>query len=249
MSSQENGVGMEKKDNEKKRQHGFKIERLYYVNPAEGERFYLRMLLMIVKGAKNYEEIRTYNDVLYQTFKEACAARGLLDDDKEWYQTYKEAINWATSFQLRNLFVIMLTYCQIKDEKEFFNATWHTMVDDIHKNLIQKYHPIKYAPSELELQQYLLEELEELFSKNGQEITNYNLPKRHSTKQVDNINRLIQEEMSYDTNYLEEEANRLYVQLNKDQNKAFHSIVDSVLTSNGNFYFVSGHGGTGKTFL
>jgi len=133
---------------------------------------------MIVKGAKSYEEIRTYNGVLYLTFKEACAARGLLDDDKEWYHTYHEATNWATSFQLRNLFVIMLTYCQIKDEKEFFNATWHTMVDDIQKNLIKKYHPIKYAPSEFELQQCLLEELEELFSKNGQEINAYNLPKR-----------------------------------------------------------------------
>jgi len=72
---------------------------------------------------------------------------------------------------------------------------------------------------------------------------------RDSTKKVDNINRLIQEEMSYDTKYLEEEANKLYVQLNKDQNKAFHSIVNSVLASNENFYFVSGHGGTGKTFL
>ena len=72
---------------------------------------------------------------------------------------------------------------------------------------------------------------------------------RDSTKKVDNINRLIQEEMSYDTKYLKEEANKLYVQLNKDQNKAFHSIVNSVLASNENFYFVSGHGGTGKTFL
>ncbi|PWZ44009.1 ATP-dependent DNA helicase PIF1 [Zea mays] len=233
----------------KKRQHGFKIGRLYYVNPAEGERFYLRMLLMIVKGAKNYEDIRTYNGILYQTFKEACAARGLLDDDNEWYRTYQEATNWATSFQLRNLFVIMLTYCQIKDEKEFFNTTWHTMVDDIHKHLIQKYHPIKYTPSELELQHCLLEELEELFSKNGQEINNYNLPRRQHTKQVDNVNRLIQEEMSYDINYLEEEANKLYIQLNKDQKNAFHTIVSSVLSNDPNFYFVSGHGGTGKTFL
>jgi hypothetical protein len=53
----------------KKRQHGFKIGRLYYVNPMEGERFYLRMLLMVVKGATNYEDIRTYNGIVYQTLK------------------------------------------------------------------------------------------------------------------------------------------------------------------------------------
>ena len=50
----------------------------YYVNPIEGERFYLRMLLMIVKGAKDYKDIRTYNGTVYSTFREACAARGLL---------------------------------------------------------------------------------------------------------------------------------------------------------------------------
>jgi hypothetical protein len=83
---------------------------------------------MVVKGATNYEDIRTYNGIVYQTFKEACAARGLLSDDKEWYNTFEEAANWATSSQLRNLFVIMLTYYEIKDEKEFFYKSWHKMV-------------------------------------------------------------------------------------------------------------------------
>jgi ATP-dependent DNA helicase PIF1 len=71
-----------------KRQHGFKIGRLYYVNPSyvnpsEGERFYLCMLLMIVRDATSYADIRTYNGTVYQSFKEACAARGLLTDDNE----------------------------------------------------------------------------------------------------------------------------------------------------------------------
>ena len=76
---------------------------------------------MIVKGAKSYEDIRTYNSIFYQTFKETCVARGLLSDDKEWYNTFKEASMWATSSQLRNLFVIMVTYCEIKNERDFFN--------------------------------------------------------------------------------------------------------------------------------
>jgi len=146
----------------KKRQHGFKIGRLYYVNPTEGERFYLRMLLMIVKGAKNYEEIRTYNGIIYQTFKEACAARGLLSDDKEWYNTFQEASTWATSPQLRNLFVIMLTYCEIKNERDIFNMVWHKMVDGIEKQLVLKYYPYKYTPSEQELHEILLEELDNI---------------------------------------------------------------------------------------
>ena len=83
------------------RKHGFKIGRLYYVNPTEGERFYLRMLLMVVKGAKSFNDIKTYNGVVYNTFKDACSARGLLNNDDEWYQAFKEASTWSSSFQLR----------------------------------------------------------------------------------------------------------------------------------------------------
>jgi len=232
-----------------KRQHGFKIGRLYYVNPSEGERFYLRMLLMIVKGATSYADIRTYNGTVYQTFKEACAARGLLTDDNEWYNTFEEATTWATSSQLRNLFCIMLAYCEIKDEREFFNKNWKKMVDDIERQLTLKHYPIKYITTETELQNLLLQDLEEILSRNGQQITNYNLPCRCIHHELDKSNKLIQEEMNYDIQYLEEESNKLYSQLNKRQKEAFHEIVDSVLNNRPQFYFVSGHGGTGKTFL
>jgi hypothetical protein len=39
----------------------------------------------------------------------------------------------------------MLTYCEIKNEKEFFYKSWHKMVDDIEKNVALKYYPIKYV--------------------------------------------------------------------------------------------------------
>jgi hypothetical protein len=114
-----------------KRQRNFKIGRLYYVNPIEGECFYLRMLLMIVRGAKDYKYIRTYNGKLYQTFKEACAARRLLKDDKEWYNTFNEAANWATAGQLRYLFFTMVLYCNLQDERKFYDHNWRKMTDDI----------------------------------------------------------------------------------------------------------------------
>ncbi|KAJ1284859.1 hypothetical protein BS78_03G237300 [Paspalum vaginatum] len=193
----------------KKRKQGFKIGRLYYVNPTEGERFYLQ----------------------------ACAARGLLNDDNEWYNTFEEATNWATPAQLRNLF------------REFFNKTWYKMIDGIEKQLKLKYHPVGYIPSEKELQDHLLEEIDDIFCRNGQQITHYNLPQRSTQHKLDIANRLIQDEMNYDFQPLEEEANRLYFQLNVDQREAFDQIVKSVLTNTPNFYFISGHGGTGKTFL
>jgi hypothetical protein len=57
------------------------------------------MLLLIVKGAKSYESLRTFNNIIYGTFKEACNACGLLSNDQDWYNAFDEAAHWATSNQ------------------------------------------------------------------------------------------------------------------------------------------------------
>jgi hypothetical protein len=74
-----------------------KIGHLYYVHLQAGERYYLRMLMLTVKGVCSYESIRTHNNIIYPTFKEACKAHGLLDDDQEWLSAFNEAAAWTTS--------------------------------------------------------------------------------------------------------------------------------------------------------
>lgn len=74
-----------------------KIGRMYYVHPAAGELYYLRMLLMIVKGATSYADIRTYNGVTYETYRETFEARGILEGDNEWHLLFDEAVQSASS--------------------------------------------------------------------------------------------------------------------------------------------------------
>jgi hypothetical protein len=123
------------------------------------------------------------------------------------------------------------------------------MVDDIEKQLIMKHYPIKYCPTDIELQDLLLLELEEIFSKNGKNINDYNLPQRTTRYFKEKHNHFIDEELNYNTDNLELEANKMYLQLNDEQRHAFHEVIDSVLTKKLNFFFICGHGGTGKTFL
>jgi hypothetical protein len=52
--------------------------RVYFVHPSSDERYYLRMLLLVVKGAQSYECLSMYNDITHGTFKEACNARVFL---------------------------------------------------------------------------------------------------------------------------------------------------------------------------
>jgi hypothetical protein len=68
------------------------------------------------------------------------------------------------------------------------------MTDDIEHHLINKYHPVIYRPTDKELQDILLQELEEIFSRNGISMyKNYNLPQMSSQYKMDINNQLIQE--------------------------------------------------------
>lgn len=60
------------------------VSRMYSVSVKDEERFYLRMLLLHVPGATSPEFLRTVDNVVYDTFKEAAFHRHLLDSDDEW---------------------------------------------------------------------------------------------------------------------------------------------------------------------
>ena len=57
---------------------------MVYVGPTTGERFHLRMLLMVVRGPKSFDDLKTVDGHVCETFHEACLKHGLLEDDGEW---------------------------------------------------------------------------------------------------------------------------------------------------------------------
>jgi len=67
------------------RQQGEKVvKQMYFVHLAVGERFFLRLLLIVVPGATSFEHLRTIDDIEHPTFQVACKALGLLQDDAKW---------------------------------------------------------------------------------------------------------------------------------------------------------------------
>lgn len=82
------------------------IGRMYFVPPTELEKFCLRIFLHTVKGACSFQELRTFESIIHPSFKDACLARGLLENDEEWDLCLQEAITMTTSANLlRQLFV------------------------------------------------------------------------------------------------------------------------------------------------
>ncbi|XP_066161913.1 uncharacterized protein [Oryza sativa Japonica Group] len=200
-------------------------------------------------GAQSYADVRTYDGVVYGTYREACEARGLLEGDNEWHLLFDEAIVTASSAQLRQLFVTVLLYCSVGDVRSLFDKYWLYMTDDIHNRLKKALdNPHCVIPHD-HLLNMLLHELIAVFANSGGNIKDFNLPHPSSVPHVLGTNRLIDEEITIDPLMLAMHADSFVQQLNNDQITVFNTICSRAIANEPGFFFVSGHGGTGKTFL
>ena len=122
------------KANERKwspRKLGVSIGRIHFVPPGCSEKFYLRTLLNYVKGPTSYDDIKTVENVKLNSFKEACFALGLLEDDKEFIDALNQAAQWGTANFLRNLFVALLVSNQFSQPEVVWEKTWEHLSDDV----------------------------------------------------------------------------------------------------------------------
>ncbi|OMO96975.1 DNA helicase PIF1, ATP-dependent [Corchorus olitorius] len=235
----------------KRRQCGNRIGRIVYVHPSAGELYYMRMLLDYVKGPQSYDDIKTVNGVLHPTFRSACKALGLLGDDNGWHEVLNEASTWATAFELRQLFVMLLLHCDVADPLELLDDHWLKFADDI----ILSVEGLMALPlpsveiSDALLRNQVLSELEKLFNISCSSLSEHNLPLPDESLASDASNRLIMEELCYDTTQLSDEHTELLKELNMEQKKIYDAVLEAVDKNDGQMFFVSGHGGTGKTYL
>lgn len=142
--------------------------------------------------------MRTFNGVVYATYREACEARGILEGDNEWHLLFDEAIQIASSYQLRQLFVIVVLFCSVSNVRGLFDKYWLHMTDDIHLRLKKSLdNPHCIIPHE-HLLTLLIHELTNVFGNSGGNIKDYNLPHPTFSPQIPSGNRLIEEETSDD---------------------------------------------------
>lgn len=84
------------------------LGRVYTINPKQIECFYLRLLLINVIGPLSFENIRKVNGQQHSTYKDACLALGLLENENHWHDMMAEATLDCTATQIRLLFAKVL---------------------------------------------------------------------------------------------------------------------------------------------
>jgi PIF1-like helicase/Helitron helicase-like domain at N-terminus/Helicase len=107
------------------------VGRMYNVSPMEGERYYLRLLLSVVGGPRNFEDVRTYMGICYETYKEAAIARGLINTDDAHSQVLREMSVHQMPSALRHTFAAMLLFNEVNNAHSLFNEFRDALTNDI----------------------------------------------------------------------------------------------------------------------
>jgi PIF1-like helicase len=233
----------------KHRQRGSTIGRLYFVSPTAGERFYLRTLLTTVKGPTGWEDLRTFDGVLYPTFHAACLARGLLENDDEWRQCLQEASLTHVGESLRRLFSLILRHCQPSQPDILWQEFRENICDDLGRRLQREKDTLADIPLD-EIYDFGLFLIDQDLRQHGTSLSSFpSMPSIQINWQDHRANPYISEQLAYNRDNEHDLAQHDIPLLNDDQRLAFDTIFASTSARDGKLFFVHGPGGTGKTFL
>lgn len=224
------------------------IGRIYSVHPSNDECFYLRLLLVNVRGPTSFQQLRTVDGELCGSYREACQRLQLLENDAHWDQTLNDAVISSHAHQIRTLFSIIISTCFPSNPIDLWIKYKDYMCDDILYQIqnrmgnpnIQISEEI-YNEALISIEDMCLIMSNKLLIQLG--LTAPNRPMH------DAFNQELHRERLYDLNALKELIQTNLPLLNEQQKYVFETLMKVTNDETGGIYFLDAPGGTGKTFL
>ena len=224
------------------------LGRLYTVHPNNAECFYLRLLLINVRGPTSFQELRTVNGQICATYREACQELNLLENDVHWDTSLADASNTARPQQIRTLFAIILTTCFPSNPKDLWEKYKNYMSEDIlHRLRTTNQNPdIQFTPNVYNEALVLIEDIclaivNKLLVQLGMPA-----PDRSANNVLD---RDLQRETQFDVDELSTFVETNLSKLLPEQRIVYDKIMQAISSQSGGFYLIDAPGGTRKTFL
>ena len=223
---------------------GNRIGRMYHCSPVSGEKYYLRLLLTVVRGPRSFADLYMFEDVRYPTYHAACIARGLAENDQEWFQCFDEAILFTPASGLRTLFLMGLRHRLIADPLAIWDKYKKSFCDDLWRRLtLDGGFPLPLLDPHYDYGLFLLADgltdVQQSLADHGLPSFTWDWTRKHQS--VSAANSRQQDSVR---------ASQMRAQLNSDQLTCFSTITTAMEEDPQTAHFyLQGPGGTGKTFL
>ncbi|XP_074299755.1 uncharacterized protein LOC141630914 [Silene latifolia] len=223
---------------EKRRNKVIVIGRLVFVAPAEGERFFLRLLLLHIRGPTSFELLKTVNGYICATFQEAALRHRLLEEEDAAELCMAEACAVQMPTALRRLFSTLLIFAQPKDPSLLWDTHYESLSDDFR---------LKFPADPRKVSQLTARSVERYLEAMGKTMAEFGL-EHLDTCNDDEMRRTRDIFDAFDA-AIPKDCTLCKALLNSAQKEAFDTIMEHVRMSKPGAFFVDGPGGTGKTFL
>ena len=230
------------------------IGRVHTVNPVAGEVFYLRILLHNdhCRGKTSFTDMRSLeNGRICESYKEVCRELGLLRDDLEWQRVLEESAGTKLCPQIRELFVVILMFCQPANPRGLYDEFWQTWIDDFEQRSRRQ----SISLDENQLETMLLLDLEVRLQSFEKELVDFGLPKPTPediarVKIITNTDPVvIREEKEYNLPELIASVKIVVPMFTEEQSMIFTTVIEAVNEQKSLCVFIEARGGCGKTFL
>ncbi|KAH9447232.1 hypothetical protein Pst134EA_033189 [Puccinia striiformis f. sp. tritici] len=221
------------------------LGRVYFASVGEGDRYYLRLILMHRKGPVDHQDVRTVNGVVYETFREAAYAMGLLVSDAHYDQCLREASVWMTGHRLRSLFCILLIHSPPSVPQALFDKFSSHLSDDLKYRLRTSFRVEE--PSDDMILSFCYYLLDTKLRESGKTLSDVGLK-----PSLPSFWHMFEEDVTEEEQGRREAADR-FSRMSGSLNEKQALILDLVIRlahgSDTAQLYVDGPGGCGKTFL
>ncbi|TKR69282.1 hypothetical protein L596_021461 [Steinernema carpocapsae] len=203
------------------------------------ELFAVRLLAMNRKFVKSFEDLRTVDDTVCETFVKAAKKLRLMTDEDEWIDVLNETYDMELPRNVRRTFASILLFCSPKDPRKLWDLFEEKLYDDSKKSPEQKRAKALYH-------------IQSILRVHGRDLRDFGLPDivEHNLHPEDDDLVNDGSDLFITPTKIHQRAENSKEKLNSEQKTIFERLIKDIDDPNGHrLFFLNGSGGCGKTFL
>ena len=230
------------------------IGRIHTVHPLAGDVYYLRMLLHHdqCKGKKGFNDLLCVDDHRCESYQEVARLRGLLQDDKEWEEALVEGALTKMPSALRELFTIIIIFCQPANPLQLFDAHHTEWADDFVQSASKK----GIHLTESQVRTMVVMDIQQRLQSWDKTVNMFGIPMPQQEEldavaftSTETYPVLIREELDFDLDDLSKSLTERKSKFTNSQRIVFETVMEAVENRNPLSLFIDARGGTGKTYV